>query len=266
MTGAARAEDQPGRDRPGAVDRVSRLLQEVACSGPGGARLKDLALGTGIARPSVHRLLRELMAVNLVRQASPRRYTLGSGVFMLGLCAPSPIQDMAAMKTLAQDLADRSGEVVYVALRRHDGVHYLLRHEGRDAIRSHLIPAGDVKPFTAGYAGLALLASMSEDQQRERIHHLAVDAPPEWVAPRRWQLQRTMRDKVIEVASQGYCTGHGVMMPGVGGIAAPVPSRHLAPYMAVSISAAEHRLTSERVAALVPQLMNTVRAMSLTID
>ena len=248
------------------VQRVARVLAAVSGQGAGGAQLKQLALDTGIARPTVHRLLGELAEVGYVQQRPDRRWTLGPAMFALGLSAPTPIRDLHAVRRLAQALADDCGDVVYVGLRRLDGVHYLLRCEGSYPIRTHLVAAGDTKPLTAGYAGLALLASMTEDEQRQRIQRMALDAPSEWVEHNRWSVERTIREKLAEVAARGYCAGPNVVMPGVAGMAAPVPSRTRMPYMALSISAVEQRLTPERVSVLAPRLLAAARAISDFID
>ncbi len=259
-------EPPPGAARPQVVERVARLLAAVSRRGVDGARLKDLALDTDLARPTVHRLLGELTAVGYVQQQPDRRWTLGPALFSLGLSAPSPIRDLQAVRQAAQALADDCGDVVYVALRRLDGVHYLLRLEGSFPIRTHLVAAGDTKPLTAGYAGLALLASMSEGEQRACIQRLALDAPRDWVESNRWALERTLRDKLAEVARSGYCAGPNVVMPGVAGMAAPVPSRSRSPYVAVSISAVEQRLDAGRVQELAPRLLATARDIGRFID
>lgn len=258
----------PGADpaRPQVVERVARVLAAVSSQGAAGAQLKQLALDTGIARPTVHRLLGELAAVGYVQQRPDRRWTLGPTLFSLGLSAPTPIRDLQAVRRIAQTLADDCGDVVYVALRRLDGVHYLLRCEGSYPIRTHLVAAGDTKPLTAGYAGLALLATLDEAEQRQHIQRMALDAPSDWVEHNRWSVERTIREKLAEVAARGWCAGPNVVMPGVAGMAAPVPSRARRPYMALSISAVEQRLHPERVAALAPCLMAAAHAIGAFID
>jgi DNA-binding IclR family transcriptional regulator len=253
-------------EKPQVVERVAKILGVVSVRGGAGARLKDIAIDTGIARPTVHRLLGELAAVGYVLQRDDKRYTLGPALFSLGLSAPSPIRDLDSIRRLAQGLADHCGDVVYVSLRKYGGVHYLLRAEGNFPIRTHLVSETHSKPFTASYSGLALLALMGEDEQRSAINKLALDAPPEWVEAHRRQLERTIREKIDEVLALGYCSGKNIVMPGVSGMAAPIPSRTRPPYMALSISAVEERLSPERVLELVPHLLRTANDISAFID
>lgn len=254
------------QERPQVVERVASILRAISAQGPAGARLKDIAIDTGIARPTVHRLLGELAAVDYVAQLPDRRYTLGSALFSLGLSAPHPIRDLGAIRALAQELAEHCGDVVYVALRKFDGVHYLLRAEGSYPIRTHLVAVNDSKPFTASYSGLALLALLGEDERRAIVNKLALDAPADWVEQHRHQLERQIRDKIEEVRTLGYCAGPNIVMPGVAGMAAPVPSATREPYMSLSISAIEERLHAERVRELAPRLLKTARAISEYIE
>lgn len=254
------------KEKPQVVERVAKILGAISSHGAAGARLKDIAIDVGIARPTVHRLLGELGAVDFVLQRPDKRYTLGPALFSLGLSAPSPIRDIARIRQLAQGLADHCGDVVYVALRKFDGVHYLVRAEGSYPIRTHLVSENQSKPFTASYSGLALLASLGEEECRSAINKLALDAPSDWVEKNRRQLERLIREKIAEVATQGYCAGKNIVMPGIAGMAAPIPSATRAPYMTVSISAVEDRLHAERVQELAPQLLKSARDMSLFID
>ena len=173
------------KEKPQVVERVAKILGAISSHGAAGARLKDIAIDVGIARPTVHRLLGELGAVDFVLQRPDKRYTLGPALFSLGLSAPSPIRDIARIRQLAQGLADHCGDVVYVALRKFDGVHYLVRAEGSYPIRTHLVSENQSKPFTASYSGLALLASLGEEECRSAINKLALDAPSDWVEKNR---------------------------------------------------------------------------------
>jgi DNA-binding IclR family transcriptional regulator len=244
------------------VERVALILAALSKSGINGSRLKDLALNTGIARPSVHRILGELADVNLVEKTADRKYTLGSMLFTLGLSAPSPIQNMTAIREVAQDLATLCGDVVYVALRQFNGVHYLVRAEGAYPIRTHLVAVGDTKPFTSSYSGIALLSQMAQPEQQVMINRLELDAPKEWVATHRNQLRRMLWERIEEVRTLGYCAGPNLVMPGIAGIAAPVPSNTQTPYMTISISAVEQRLNAERIAAIAPRLLEAAQRIS----
>lgn len=265
MTTVAKAHTSPAvaHNPANVVARAAAVLEAVARASADGARLVDLARATGIARPSVHRLLQDLTDVGYIEQGPDRLYRLGSGLFMLGLNAPTPGWDLTAIRPIAQKLAELSEDTVYVAVRQFDGVHYLLRTEGAYPIRAQLVDVGDTKPYTSSYSGLALLATLGASEQEKALSSRAFDAPEGWLGET--DVDALLRSKLADVAALGYCGGASVVMPGVAGMAAPIHSRTQRPYMAISISAVESRLTPDRIAELAPHLIEAAHEISLLI-
>lgn len=244
----------------GVVERSAAILHAVAAAGSTGARLLDISAETGISRPTVHRILQELGDVGFVQQGADKLYLLGPQLFLLGLNAPTPGWDLAAMRSILEDLAAECGDTVYLAMRQFDGVHYLLRVEGAHPVRALVVDVGDTKPFTASYAGLALLSGMPALDQNRAIANRSFDAPEGWLGET--DVSALLRQKMQDVATKGYCAGAGVVYPGISGMAAPVPRSTGHPVLAVSISATEDRLSPERIVSLAPTLISTARRIA----
>jgi len=251
-----------GKEIVNVVARAATILAAVARSSDG-ARLVDLANETGIARPSVHRLLGDLIEVGYITQGPDRLYRLGSGLFMLGLNAPTPGWDLAAIRPIAQALADETGDTVYLSVRQFDGVHYLVRAEGDYPIRAQLVDVGDTKPYTSSYSGLALLSTLSPAEQTKAIAARTFDVPEGWLGET--DIPQLLRHTIVDVQSQGWCGGASIVYPGVAGMAALVPSSTQRPYMAISISAVEARLTDKRIAELSTPLLAAANEISSLI-
>lgn len=248
----------------GVISRADAVLRAIAASGETGARLKELAERTGIARPSVHRILQELTGVGWVTQRDDRRYALGEGLGLLGLAAPIGLPGLPAVRAVAQALADAVGDTVYVAVREPQGVRYVLRAEGDFPIRSHVVSVGQTKAFTMSYSGLALLATLPEEVREAALSNIVVEAPPGWAST--VELADAMHDAVRQVRLRGWCTGSGLVMPGISGIAAPVPHPDATPIAAVSISAIESRLPEARAEAIAPALLQAARRIGRIIS
>lgn len=259
MATATTGEMQPAH----VIARAATILNAVARTSGEGARLVDLSTETAIARPTVHRMLQELISVGFVVQGEDRLYRLGPSLFMLGLNAPSPGWDLARIRPVAEELAKKTGDTVYVSVRQFDGVHYLLRAEGDYPIRAHVVNVGDTKPFTSSYSGLALLAHLPGLEQEKALASREFDAPEGWLGD--VDIDALLRRNLAQVKAQGYCAGASVVMPGVSGIAAPIASSTQRPYMAISISAVESRLTSERIQKLAPALLAAAQEISTLI-
>ena len=90
-------------------ERAVLLLREVAAHGNRGARLTDLVADTGLAKPTVHRLLAALIREGMLEQsAETRRYFLGTELFVMGTIAAArfsahelPAGDLRRIATLS---------------------------------------------------------------------------------------------------------------------------------------------------------------------
>lgn len=244
------------------VDRVARILTALAQYGPTGGRLVDVARQTGIARPSAYRLLQELAAAGFVRQVENHRYTLGSALFFLGLRTPNPIRSLPGIRAAAQDLAASCGDTVYVSMRHMDGVHYVVRTSGRFPIRAYAADVGDTVPYLNTYSGIVLLAGMGAPAESRALARWEVDRNEAWgeIDPVRHMAQLTQA--LAQARTRGYVYGTDFFVPGIAGLAVPVPPRNGAPLLAVSISTVTARLQPERMAVLRPQLETTARRIA----
>ncbi|MFF7187623.1 IclR family transcriptional regulator [Streptomyces sp. NPDC008222] len=187
--------------------------------------------------------------------------------YLLGLGAPSPINDFAGIEKVARRLADRTGDTVYVAMRRLDGVHYLTRADGSYPIRAVVVEVGETVPLGATFAGIALLSWHEPEAVEARL--LANE--------RLWRTMRAaelpdlqdtvaaVRRAIAQVHERGYFFDRDTVMRGVSGMAAPIPSRTADPYMAITISAINDRLPPSRVDELAPLLLEAAREITASI-
>ncbi|WP_067837585.1 IclR family transcriptional regulator [Nocardia lijiangensis] len=248
--------------RTSVLNRSAAILEAVALHGSWGARLIDVTQATGLTRPTVHRILQELIEIGYIEQRA-KKYRLGPALYALGLSAPSPIGDYGGIERCAQRLADSTGDTVYVAIRQLGGLHYLLRAEGSYPIRARVVDVGETVPLGVTYAGIALLAWHAPED---------VEAQLRANEPRRKRLGfdvsnfaarlSSVRRQIIDVRQHGWCFDTDTVLSGVTGMAAPVPSRTRRPYMAITISAINDRLPPERIRALREPLLGAAREIT----
>lgn len=243
-------------DVSGVLPRAANLLTRIKSAGPNGLRLLDLANDTGIARSTVHRLLKDLADIGFVEQVEDKSYVLGPELYWLGLAAQPPLRNLPAIRNIAQQLANECGDIVYVAFRQGNGARYVLRVEGDFPIKSHVVNVGDLMPYTSSYSGLALLASLPDRVIDASIDAFTVYAPTTWVQEHT-EIQSKMRKAVADIREQGWYVTDGVVMPGLSGMAAPIPNDEGLPIAAISITGIESRLPAERAEHLAPLLLAT---------
>ena len=128
------------------VESAFELLEHVAALEP--VRLVDLAEGTGIPRPTVHRLLQQLVAVGAVLRDGTS-YRLGATLLGLGAkVAPHPRLRCVARRPMAE-LAAATGAAVSLSGAIGDDVVYLETINARIPIGFVAKPGARVPPGTA---------------------------------------------------------------------------------------------------------------------
>ncbi|MEO9270286.1 IclR family transcriptional regulator [Serratia ureilytica] len=242
------------------IMRVSAVLKAIERAGHEGARLRDLSEETKIARPSVHRLLQELIQVGYVQSVGSHRYQLGSELYALGLAAPSPMFDLFTMEKMLKELANVTGDTVYLGVQQQHFVRYLLRVEGYYPVRAQIVEIGQIVPLANTFSGIALMTNYSESE----IPHFAAQTLPPFANSSMLPDQRiqALKEQYEQLRRDGYCYSRDLVWPGVAGLASVVPVRVGKPCLAVSISAISDRLPLERAQQLAPHLLRTVEQIS----
>lgn len=256
----------PAADTQHVLTRAAQILSTIASAGNGGIRLIDLSERTGIARPSVHRILTELREIGYASQDENRRYHLGPELTLLGVAAPSPVRNVARIRGIAQDLARVTGDTVYVAMRYFDATRYLIRAEGGYPIRAQTVSEGDVLPLTSTYIGQVFLAQLAPADRHQQIATVYDEPVNEWAETEPAEHERLVRTALAQMDQQGYIYGSDFALPNISGTAMPVPSAHGPAILAMSISGIHRRFPAERERELVGRLREATRVVAQLTD
>jgi IclR family transcriptional regulator, acetate operon repressor len=249
--------DTAPRGTLGTVHNAALLLDLLA-TGPAHQQLTDLAERSGMSLPTLHRLLRSLVAADLVEQ-DPRssRYGLGPGLVRLAERYLSRLPVLQVAGPYLVELRDRThGTVRLCTLVDTDTVE-VDRVDGDD-VGGVFRDASRVRPALRSAAGRLLLAHAADDVWRRALDHLAAGngqpgGPPTDADRRRWR----EADQLIVPAATA--ADHPE-------IAAPVRDGTGAPIAAIGITGSAHRLTSEVLAdAVAPQLVRAAATISRTL-
>ncbi|MEB4613531.1 IclR family transcriptional regulator, partial [Leucobacter sp. M11] len=247
----------PARPAPiGVLPRAALLLRLLADAGDSGLRLQDLVPRSGLAQPTVHRLLTDLSELGVVARPDGRRYALGPALEELALDrpTPAPIARLSETRAILQGLADELGDTVYLAARMYRSAQYLLRCDGDSPIRVFSVHEGEVKPLATSYAGIALLAGLGAEQRQPAIDEALAAIPDRWEPRDPAVLADRLSTLIAQVHRTGWCGGLPVV-PNVAGVACPVPRASGAPVLAVTVSAASSRMPEERIPEVAERLL-----------
>ncbi|WP_188135492.1 IclR family transcriptional regulator [Lentzea indica] len=204
------------------VQSVQRAVQILRLLSAGGPRLglAELADRVGIAKPTVHALLRTLEAEGLVAQdRQTGKYVLGPGVLTLGNAFLETHELRMRSLTWADLLAARANEAVWVAVLTGDHVlvvHHAFRPEGAVQI----LEVGASIPWHTCALGKAIVAFLPEQRQAEL---LAGPLPP--LTGCSIADPDALNDQLEQVRSSGYAQEDQESTLGDAGIAAPVFDR-----------------------------------------
>ena len=147
--------------RVGVLDKAVAILSLLSEDGP--ASLAGVVEGTGLPRPTAHRLLSALEAHHLVARAGGR-YSLGSRLLGWGNKAVGIGVVESARPALAA-LRDKTGESTQLYVREGDRRVCILSVERATGLKT-TVALGAILPLERGSAGKVLLAWGENDSAK----------------------------------------------------------------------------------------------------
>jgi IclR family acetate operon transcriptional repressor len=237
------------------LERAFDLLERMADAG-GEVGLSELSASSGLPLPTIHRLMRTLVACGYVRQQTNRRYALGPRLIRLGESA-SRLLGTWARPHLAR-LVEVTGETANMALLDGDEVVYVAQVPSKHSMRMFTEVGRRVLPHSTG-VGKALLANVPDDEVRALLARTGMPAATEKTITTPDAFLAALAD----VRRLGYAVDDNEQEIGVRCLAVPVPDSP-AP-AAVSISGPAGRVTEEATQAIVPALHRIAAELSVTL-
>ncbi|MEU1408090.1 IclR family transcriptional regulator [Streptomyces sp. NPDC005728] len=220
------------------VQRAVQILQELAAAGRLG--VTELADRVGVAKPTVHALLRTLEADKLVTQDHDGgKYMLGPGLVQLG----SAYLDTHVLRSRcvpwAEVLASRTGEAVWVGILT-DGNVLVIHHALRPQGNMQMLEVGASLPWNTCALGKAIAAFLPPEERQQLLDG-------ELVALTGWSVtdQQTLTEQLEQVRLTGYALEEQEANLGDGSIASPVLDRTGQVVGAIGITAPVEHLTGE---------------------
>jgi IclR family acetate operon transcriptional repressor len=250
---------QVSADRAGGVQSLERafdLLERMADAG-GEVGLSELSAGSGLPLPTIHRLMRTLVACGYVRQQANRRYALGPRLIRLGESAARLLGTWA--RPYLAELVEATGETANMALLDGDEVVYVAQVPSRHSMRMFTEVGRRVLPHSTG-VGKALLASVPPEEVRALLGRTGMPAATD----------RTITDpdaflaELDRIRALGYAVDDNEQEVGVRCLAVTVPDSPTA--AAISISGPAGRVTEAATDKIVPVLQGVARQLSVALS
>ncbi|MFE9251697.1 IclR family transcriptional regulator [Streptomyces sp. NPDC007088] len=234
------------------LERAFGLLERMADAG-GEVGLSELSSSSGLPLPTIHRLMRTLVASGYVRQQSNRRYALGPRLIRLGESA-SRLLGTWARPCLAR-LVEETGETANMALLDGDEVVYVAQAPSKHSMRMFTEVGRRVLPHSTG-VGKALLAGLPPAEVRALLARTGMPAATD----RTITTPDAFLSALEQVRATGYAVDDNEQEIGVRCLAVPVPGSPTT--AALSISGPAGRVTDEATRHIVPVLQQVARELS----
>lgn len=248
---------------PGAqvVGRTAAVLRAVSIAMPKGASTAEVARVTGLARPTVHRLLAALTAEGFCdHENQSGLWMLGPEIYLMGTVAAEryDISDIARPHLVA--LAEATGESAFFSVRRGEEAVCLVRQDGAFPIRSFVLYEGKRFPLGVASAGLAILSFLSEPATERYLEGL--DLTAEYGSD---HAAEPLRRRIAETRERGWAENPGLIVKGSWGMGAAVFDASDEPALALSLTGVEARFSPDRRPVLGRLLMHHAHELTKSL-
>ncbi len=211
------------------LGKAARLLDALADQPD--ATAPSLATRLNEPRPTVYRLVQDLMGLGYVEQGARRgTYRLGMELFRLGSLVGLRLDVRERAAPVMSQLHEATGETVYLLIRRHYQAVCIDRVEGLH-IRSMALHLGGSLPLHLGAGPRVLLAYEPRDFWNSYLDQVELAA----MTPRSPTSKAGITALLEEILDRGYAVSDEDVTLGISSIGAPVFDHTGAVHAALSV-------------------------------
>lgn len=199
------------------VERALALLEYLSRDG-GEHGVRSLATVIDVPSTTVFRLLETLEQAGFVQQnPATARYSIGTKAVQLGLAALGTLDLTAIAPAHLQTLVSETGESAFLAVRDDTQIVYLLKQEGKYAIRTTAV-LGSRRPLHCTALGKSFLATMPSTEGEALLRRAGMPALTHTTIT---DLERLWEELAL-VRARGYATDHEEVEEGLMCVGAPI--------------------------------------------
>ncbi|AEJ39078.1 transcriptional regulator, IclR family [Sulfobacillus acidophilus TPY] len=235
----------------GIVARLIRVMDRLADS-PAfeGLSATELSRLTGLAVPTVHRLLLQLAQGGLTYQhPHTKRWYLGLRTAAYGQAALQHFPFVRLAQPILYDVVATTRETAVFTLRDGDYGIYAAIVESPEKLRL-TETIGMRLPLTVGASRRVILAFLPPNEQSAIIARICANDPSLSVAALKSECQR--------IAQEGYAVSFGEVTPHTVGVTVPVRSNQNT-FGSLMLAGPDTRVTSDKISDLVTKLKHAAQ-------
>ena len=240
----------PSSEKPGntvqSLDRALRLLRSIASSEQ--ITLTELAMMTGMAPSTAHRLLMTLQQQNFVAfDETAQHWHIGVEAFRVGSSFVGRTRVVDAGRPVMSELMAETGETCNLAIADNGEVVFISQIETPAAIRASFPPGARGEMHSSGI-GKALLAEYHRDKVKEILQKKGL---PSFTSHTITSVV-ALFEELEKVRQRGWSVDYEERNIGMRCLAAAIFNEYGEAVAGVSISGPRARLTDERLSEFGP--------------
>jgi DNA-binding IclR family transcriptional regulator len=245
-----------------ALDRALSIL-ELLASQPAGLSLSLIADALDIPRSACHRVLVDLISRGYVRQAHAQGdYMMTTKLASLGLCFLSSVGLVDLAQPVLDGLAERTGELVRLALVDGDRLTWVAKAQGvRKGLRYDPDMGMDAQ-LSCTSAGHAWMLTMSDERAIALVSAQGFGSPKDF-GPNAPTTIKALLGYLHAARVRGYAMIDEVFAPGMTAISAPVQRPGRETLGVISIAGPKSRWTKQRMQSMAPELLQAAAALTV---
>jgi DNA-binding IclR family transcriptional regulator len=201
----------------------------------------DLALHTGLSRPTVSRLTYTLAQLGYLKRDAKGRFELGLGILAAAYPVLSALKVRQLARPLMRDFATYSGGTVSIAMPFGLDFIYVETLRTTDAV-AHLPDVGFASSLAPTAVGRALLSLFNEEETECYVARVKVERPEE----AEYVKTRTLPDVAV-CRERGFAVSLGEWRREIFGVAAPLYRTPTGDCLSVNCGIPSFRFNAEQI-------------------
>lgn len=237
---------------------------ELLAGNAAGLPLQKVAETLGIPPSATHRMLNCLVEQGYVRQEHQHgNYILALKVVSLALRHLSQCSLVDLARPVLERLAGLSGELVRLSIVDADRLVWVSKAQGARSGLRYDPDAGAEAKLCCTASGLAWLSCLSNEQALELVYRQGLARPGEY-GPNAPTTVEDLLARLQRARQQGYASVDESFEAGAAAVAAAIRAPQQGVVGVISIAGPSVRLGTERMAALVPALLEAADELAAT--
>jgi DNA-binding IclR family transcriptional regulator len=247
------------KDDKNRIQSYQRMMDVLQCFTSVSRRLTlaQIAAGTGLPRPTVHRILGALRDIGFIEQdVRGGGYMLGIGLYELGSLSLANMDLHREAQPFVDQLARHSSASVHLGVFNGQSV-VVIEREDFEEPRKSLASRVEIAPIHCTGVGKAVGAYLPKDL----VARIAAGGLRPYTSHTITSLAALERD-LAKVRKRGYALDNEELQLFVRCVAAPIRNAAGRVFAAISVSGPPERMTPERQLQLASVVIDTAGAIS----